>query len=222
MHSKLHTLNIMIATGMVPVFYHDDTATAKSVMQACYDGGVRAFEFTNRGAFAHEVFASLSKYAAEECPDMVLGVGTIVDAPTAAAYMQMGARFVVGPLFNAEIARTCNRRQIPYIPGCGTASEIGWAQEAGCDICKIFPGGSVGGPSFVSAVLAPMPWTRIMATGGVAPEEENLAAWFRAGVSCVGMGSRLLPKEAIANRDWGRISRVCETVLLIIKKYRQT
>jgi 2-dehydro-3-deoxyphosphogluconate aldolase/(4S)-4-hydroxy-2-oxoglutarate aldolase len=220
--NKLYVLNAMVETGMVPVFYHQDAEIARQTVKACYEGGVRAFEFTNRGDFAQEVFAALSKYVSSACPGLALGIGSIVDAPTAALYLQLGADFVVGPSFNPEVARVCNRRLIPYTPGCGSVSEIGFAQEAGCDLCKIFPAGSVGGPSFVSNLKAPMPWSLIMATGAVEPTEENLSAWFRAGVTCVGMGSKLFPKEAIASGDWQTITALCKDALAFIKKYRKT
>ena len=205
---------------MVPVYYSKDIETAKQVVKACYEGGVRAFEFTNRGDFAHEVFAELIKFAAKECPELVLGVGSIVDAGTASLYLQLGANFIVGPLFNPEIAKVCNRRLVPYTPGCGSVSENGFAQEVGCDLCKIFPAGNVGGPSFVKNIKAPMPWSLIMATGAVEPTEENLSAWFKAGVTCVGMGSMLFPKEMIAEGNWEGISTLCSNALAIIKKYR--
>ena len=218
--NKLQVLDAIISTGMVPVYYSKDIETAKQVVKACYEGGVRAFEFTNRGDFAHEVFAELIKFAAKECPELVLGVGSIVDAGTASLYLQLGANFIVGPLFNPEIAKVCNRRLVPYTPGCGSVSEIGFAQEVGCDLCKIFPAGNVGGPSFVKNIKAPMPWSLIMATGAVEPTEENLSAWFKAGVTCVGMGSMLFPKEMIAEGNWEGISTLCSNALAIIKKYR--
>lgn len=218
--SKIQVLHTMAETGMVPVYYDKDIETAKQVVKACYEGGVRAFEFTNRGDFAHEVFGELVKYAARECPEMILGIGSIVDPATAALFLQLGANFIVGPLFNPEIARVCNRRLVPYTPGCGSVSEIGFAQEAGCDLCKVFPAGNVGGPSFVKNVKAPMPWSMLMATGAVEPTEENLSSWFKAGVSCVGMGSMLFPKEAIAAGDWAQITALCRNSLSIIQKYR--
>ncbi len=218
--SKLQVLEAITGTGMVPVYYNKDAATAQNVLRACYNGGVRAFEFTNRGDFAHEVFASLVKYAEKECPEMIIGVGSVVDAATAALFLQLGANFVVGPLFNPDVAKVCNRRLVPYTPGCGSVSEIGFAEEAGCDLCKVFPAGNVGGPSFVKNIKAPMPWSMIMATGAVEPTEENLAAWFKAGVTCVGMGSKLFPKEAIARGDWDEITRLCAFALDTIKKYR--
>lgn len=218
-YSKIQVIQTMKETGMVPVFYHSDAETAKHVLKACYDGGVRAFEFTNRGDFAQEVFGELVKYARKELPGMIVGVGSVVDAPTAAMYIQLGANFVVGPLFNQEIAPVCNRRLIPYCPGCGTVSEVGAAQEAGCDLCKVFPG-DVLGPAFVKGLRAPMPWSQIMVTGGVKPEKENLEAWFKAGVTCVGMGSNLFPKDAVASADWDRITGLCRTALDIIAEVR--
>ena len=218
--NKMQVLDAIVSTGMVPVYYNKDVEIAKQVVKACYEGGVRAFEFTNRGDFAHEVFAELIKFATKECPDLVLGVGSIVDAGTASLYLQLGANFIVGPLFNPEIAKVCNRRLVPYTPGCGSVSEIGFAQEVGCDLCKIFPAGNVGGPSFVKNIKAPMPWSMIMATGAVEPTEENLSAWFKAGVTCVGMGSKLFPKEMIAAGNWEAISTLCRDALATIKKYR--
>ena len=218
--NKMQVLDAIVSTGMVPVYYNKDVEIGKQVVKACYEGGVRAFEFTNRGDFAHEVFAELIKFATKECPELVLGVGSIVDAGTASLYLQLGANFVVGPLFNPEIAKVCNRRLVPYTPGCGSVSEIGFAQEVGCDLCKIFPAGNVGGPSFVKNIKAPMPWSMIMATGAVEPTEENLSAWFKAGVTCVGMGSKLFPKEMIAAGNWEAISTLCRDALATIKKYR--
>lgn len=199
-------------TRIVPVFYNSSADVAVQVIKACYDGGIRAFEFTNRGDFAHEVFATVAKYTARECPEMALGAGSITDAPTAALYMQEGADFIVGPLFNPDVAKVCNRRCVPYVPGCGSVTEVGFAQEAGCDIVKVFPG-DVLGPKFVKAMLAPMPWTKVMVTGGVEPARENLIGWKNAGAFCVGMGSKLFPKDRIENKDWAYITDKCKEAL---------
>lgn len=216
---KLSVLGKIGSTGMVPVFYHKDAETAKKVLKACYEGGVRAFEFTNRGDFAHEVFAELVKFASVECPEMAVGAGSIVDPSTAALYIQLGACFIVGPMFNPEIARVCNRRMVPYSPGCGTVTEVGNAQEAGCDLCKAFPG-DVLGPAFVKALIAPMPWSKIMVTGGVEPSEENVGAWIKAGAFCVGMGSKLFPADKVKTSDWAYVTAECQKVLTFIKKAR--
>ncbi len=216
-YRKLHVLQAMAETAMVPVFYHKDVETASNVLKACYAGGVRVFEFTNRGDFAQDVFAALVRFAAKECPGMILGIGSIVDPATAALYLQLGANFIVGPCFNPEIARVCNRRLVPYIPGCGTVTEISNAQEAGCDVCKVFPAGNVGGGSFVRNIKAPLPWSQLMVTGGVEPTEENLTAWKKAGVMCVGIGSNLFPAAVIEAGEWQQISDLCAYSLSIIK-----
>ena len=216
---KLAVMQKIGETGMVHVFYHSNAETAKKVIKACYDGGVRAFEFTNRGDFAQDVFAECVKFAAKECPELALGIGSVVDAPTAALYIQLGACFVVGPLFNPDIVPVCNRRLVPYCPGCGTVSEIGKAQELGCDLCKLFPG-DVYGPAFVKGMMAPCPWTKLMVTGGVAPTKENLTAWVKAGVYCVGMGSKLFPKEEVAAGNWQYITDKCKEALGYIAEAR--
>lgn len=212
---KIAVLQKMGATRVVPVFYHKDAEVAKQVVKACYEGGVRAFEFTNRGDFAHEVFASVMKFVRQECPELALGVGSVVDAPTAVLYMQMGADFVVGPLFNPDVAKVCNRRNVPYTPGCGTVSEVGQAQEVGCDLIKVFPG-DVLGPKFVKGLMAPMPWTKLMVTGGVEPTQENLDAWKKAGVYCVGMGSKLFPKDKVEAQDWAYVTDKCRECIALM------
>jgi len=218
--NKLEVLSTIKSTGVVPVFYHSNFEIAKSVVKACYEGGIRAFEFTNRGEFAHEVFGQVVKFVQKDCPDMIMGVGSVIDAPTAALYIQLGANFVVGPLFNPDVAKICNRRLVPYMPGCGSVSEIGFAQEAGCDVCKVFPG-EVLGPAYVKALKAPMPWSNLMVTGGVKPEEANLKSWFDAGVMCVGMGSNLFPADVIAAHDWEKITELCRETLDLIKKIQK-
>jgi 2-dehydro-3-deoxyphosphogluconate aldolase / (4S)-4-hydroxy-2-oxoglutarate aldolase len=218
--NKIQVLTAMKETGIVPVFYSSEIEVSKKIVKACYDGGIRAFEFTNRGEFAHEVFGELVKYAAKECPAMIMGIGSIVEAPTAALYIQLGANFIVGPLFNPEVAKVANRRLVPYAPGCGTVSEVGFAQEMGCDLCKVFPG-DVLGTGFVKGLKAPMPWSNLMVTGGVKPEEANLKSWFDAGVTCVGMGSNLFPAEMIKAQDWAGITKLCSDALAIVVKIRK-
>jgi 2-dehydro-3-deoxyphosphogluconate aldolase / (4S)-4-hydroxy-2-oxoglutarate aldolase len=211
----------MAETGLVPVFYHKDVEVAKQVLKACYDGGVRVFEFTNRGDYAHEVFSALNKYAAAELPEMMMGVGSVVDAGTAALYIQLGTAFIVSPVLKEDMAIVCNRRKILWSPGCGSLTEISRAEELGAEVVKIFPGQQVGGPEFVKNVKGPFPWTSIMPTGGVEPTEENLSAWFKAGVTCVGMGSQLITKEVLANKDFQGLEQKVREALAIIKKYQK-
>lgn len=210
----------MKETGMVPVFYHKDLEVCKHVLKACYEGGVRVFEFTNRGDFAHEVFGQLNKYAATECPEMILGVGSVIDAPTTALYLQLGANFIVSPIIDEAMAKMCNKRKVSWSPGCGSVTEIVKAHEWGAEVVKIFPGSQVGGPAFVKAVRGPFPYVSIMPTGGVAPTEDNLKGWIEAGVHCVGMGSQLFPKEVIASEAYGKITEKCREALGIIQNFK--
>lgn len=216
--NKIDTLCIIRNTGIIPVFYNKDVELTKNVIKACYGGGIRAFEFTNRGDGAHVVFEKLIEFVRNDCPEMALGAGTILDAPTAALYLQLGADFLVSPCMVEDVAALANCRGVPYSPGCGTVTEIVHALELGCDLIKIFPAGGVGGPSFVKNILAPLPWTMIMATGAVEPTEENLKAWAGSGVTAVGMGSKLFPKEVVRAEDWNTISSLCRKSLSWFKK----
>lgn len=218
--SRIEVSLKMKETGIVPVFYNPDVEVCKNVLRACYEGGIRVFEFTNRGDFAHEVFGKLVKFAAEELPELILGIGSVIDAPTTALYIQNGANFIVSPVLNPEMAKVCNRRKIAWSPGCGTLTEISQAEELGAEVVKIFPGTEVGGPSFVKAVRGPFPWTSIMPTGGVSPTEENLKKWFDAGVHCVGMGSKLFVKNEKGEFDYPGITSTIKEVLGMVKKFR--
>ena len=210
---KIDTIGIIRKTGIVPVFYNKDVELTKKVVKACYDGGIRAFEFTNRGDGAHRVFKELIEFVRAECQEMALGAGTILDAPTAGLYLQLGADFLVSPCMVEEVVPLANRRGVPYSPGCGTVTEIVHGMELGCDLVKVFPAGTVGGPAFVKNILAPLPWAMVMCTGAVEPTEENLKAWAKSGVTAVGMGSKLFPKDVIAAGDWAAVSALCAKCL---------
>jgi 2-dehydro-3-deoxyphosphogluconate aldolase/(4S)-4-hydroxy-2-oxoglutarate aldolase len=213
-------LTALMDQGVIPVFYHPDVEVCKKVIQACADGGAPCIEFTNRGDFASHVFYEVTRHFASADPRVIMGVGSIVDAPTAGIYIANGAKFVVGPILNADVAKVCNRRKIPYSPGCGSASEISYAEELGCEIVKVFPGSSVGGPDFVKAVLGPMPWTRIMPTGGVDPDEASVKKWFGAGIVAAGMGSKLITQELLDAGDYAGITAKVRETVDLIKKVR--
>ncbi len=218
--SRVEVILAMKQTGIVPVFYHPDPALCYDVVKACFDGGIRVFEFTNRGDFAHEVFSDLSKKAMVDFPELILGAGSVVDAPTAVLYMQMGAAFIVSPALYEDVAVVCNRRKVPWSPGCGTVTEISRAEELGAEVVKVFPAAQLGGPKFVSAVRGPRPWTSIMPTGGVEPNEDNLRAWFDAGVACVGIGSKLITKQIISNKDFKQLEETVRHAVGIVKKIK--
>ncbi len=213
--NRIDVFHKMAEQGMVPLFYHKDVELGKQVLKACYEGGARLLEFTNRGDYAHEVFAELNKYCEAELPEMILGVGSITDPGTASIYMQTGANFVVTPALREDIAFACNRRKVLWSPGCGSLTEICRAEELGCELVKLFPGGTYG-PGFIKAIKGPQPWTNIMPTGGVSPTAENLKGWFDAGVTCVGMGSQMISKDILDNKDFDKLKqRVADTLALI-------
>jgi len=219
--SRMQVLNAIYEISLVPVFYHADLETAKNVVAAVSRGGCRLLEFVNRGDHAFEVFSALETHVRDAVPDLILGAGTILDPYTAALYINAGANFIVGPTLNPEVARICNRRKIPYAPGCGSASEISQAEELGCEICKIFPGEEVGGPKFVSSVLAPMPWASLMPTGGVDPTADSITKWVNAGVVAMGMGSKLITSEAVKAKDWNCIEDKVRATLELIREAKR-
>jgi 2-dehydro-3-deoxyphosphogluconate aldolase/(4S)-4-hydroxy-2-oxoglutarate aldolase len=203
-------------TPIVPLFFNADLTVAQHVLKACYDGGIRVFEFTNRGAEAPAIFAKLIDYCEKECPDLVLGIGTIYDAKQANEFIAMGADFMLQPFTTPEVGEVCAKHDIPWMPGTMTLTEIRNAEILGAKYVKIFPGNVVG-PGFVKAIKGPMPKTKIMVTGGVEPNKESLSSWFGAGAAAVGMGSQLFPADLIAKKDYQSISN---TISDLIKIYR--
>ncbi len=217
---RLTVYNTLMGDGMLPLFYNPDAEKVKAVAGALARGGCRALEFTNRGDGAINVFAELAAHLPKSHPEMILGVGSVEDAPTAALYLAHGANFVVGPNFNADVARLCNRRKVAYLPGCATVTEIATAEEWGVEIVKLFPADAIDGPAFVKAVLGPRPWTRVMPTGGVSPDEANLRKWFTAGVACVGMGSKLVRDEWLKSGDYGALEQAALEALSLVRAVR--
>lgn len=207
--------------GIIPVFFHPDPEICFEVIKACYKGGLSVFEFTNRGEYAHEVFAQINKRLQAELPELIIGAGSVIDSGTASLYIQLGANFIVSPVLKQDMAVVCNRRKILWSPGCGSLTEISKAEELGAEIVKIFPGAQVGGPGFVKAIKGPMPWSSIMPTGGVEPTYESLYAWFNAGVTCVGIGSKLVTKEIIKNRDFELLTEKVRQASQFLKDIRR-
>ena len=219
-HTRLEVLTAMKQTGLIPVFYNRDFGVARDIAVACADGGAKVIEFTNRGDRAVNVFTRLAEYRDAERPNIILGVGSVCDAPTAAMYIAAGADFVVSPLLDEDTARLCNSRKIPYSPGCGSVTEIHKAEILGVEICKIFPGAQVGGPAFAKAVKGPCPWTELMPTGGVSPTRESLTEWFNAGIACAGIGSKLISRELVADKDYSAITKKVKETIELIREIR--
>ncbi len=219
--TRLDVYNTILDIGVVPLFYNGDLNVAVEIASAAARGGARVIEFTNRGERAYPVFTELVRHFAKTNPSAILGIGSVVDAPTAALYLAGGADFIVGPSLNPEISRMCNRRKIAYLPGCSTENEIALAEEAGAEICKIFPGESAGGPAFIRAVLSPCPWHRLMPTGGVDTTEAGISEWIKAGASAVGMGSKLISDAAVKDRNFDLIAAKTAQTIGYIRKARE-
>ena len=217
--TRIQVAAMMEMKGLVPLFYHEDIDVCKNVLKAVYEVGGRLLEFTSRGDYAHEVFSELNKYAINELPELIMGVGSVTDAASASYYMANGANFIVTPVFRRDIATVCNRRKVLWSPGCGSLSEIATAEEMGAEIIKVFPGSTLG-PEFVKAIKGPCPWTSIMPTGGVSANKENLEAWFAAGVTCVGMGSQLITKEFLASKNYSGLAKHVANTIAMINEIR--
>ncbi len=216
--TRIEVFSEMARTGIVPLFYHADPAVCKDVVTACYEGGARVLEFTSRGDHAIDVFRELDHFCRQELPEMILGVGSVTDGAMASLYMHVGANFIVTPVLREDIVTVCNRRKVLWSPGCGSLTEIARAEELGCELVKLFPGGTYG-PKFIKGIKGPCPWTNVMPTGGVAPEEENLRAWHNAGATCVGMGSQLITKEIVQNQNYEQLRKMVSDCLAMWKSF---
>jgi 2-dehydro-3-deoxyphosphogluconate aldolase / (4S)-4-hydroxy-2-oxoglutarate aldolase len=217
MFDRLSVIQTILDTGLVPLFFHPDTEVARQTVVACAEGGAKVVEFTNRGEGALGVFSILVEKFHHTHPSLILGTGSVLDAPTAALFIAQGAKFIVGPTFNPEIAWLCNRRKILYIPGCATPTEISKAEEAGAEIVKVFP----ASPELIKAVLGPMPWSRLMPAGGVETTPESVRAWIKAGACGLGVGSQLISQKALAAGDYDSICLVVTNMLGWIQEARR-
>lgn len=218
--TKEQIIEGMREKGIVPLFTHDNALEAEQVVEAAYRGGVRAFEFTNRRANSFDIFKHLVAQRAR-FPDLMLGIGTVMDAATTKKFIDAGADFIISPILKLEMAEVCHRHDIAWIPGCATLTEIVTARDNGAAVIKVFPG-SVLGPGFVSAIMPVVPDLRLMITGGVEPTRENLTAWFKAGAMCVGMGSQLFTKDILQSRNWDMLKDKVGQALELVRQIRST
>ena len=216
--TKQQIIGEMRRTGLVPLFTHDKGEEALQVLQTAYDAGIRTFEFTNRRENSFEVFSFLSSKRGN-FPELMLGIGTIMDAASTKKFIDAGADYIISPITNVDMAPVCYAHQKLWIPGAATITEVVTAKTNGAEVIKIFPG-SVLGPAFISAIMPVVPGLQLMVTGGVEPTRENLAAWFNAGAMCVGMGSNLFSKEILANRDWKKLRSTIGEVLKLIQEIK--
>jgi len=213
---RIEVLVSLTDTGVLPLFHTDDVDRATRIVGALREGGARAIEFTDRGPGAWTAFAALSSWSARHDPDTILGAGSIRDPYTADRFIAVGARFIVGPSFDLEVANLCNRRRIAYLPGCATPTEIVTAEACGVELVKVFPGDSLG-PEFVRAIRGPLPETQIVVTGGVAATKASIDAWIEAGAACLGFGSALVTRAYADPTSGSDVSELAPAVADLIR-----
>ena len=219
--SKEEILQLATVQGLLPPFNHPDEKTAKQILDAIYAGGLRIIEYTNRSTNAPDVFASLVAYAAKNLPELVIGVGTIMNAKQAKQFHKAGARFIVAPTLNLEVGVYCAKHDLLWCPGAGTATEVIQAHDWGASLVKLFPA-EILGPAFVRALKGPCPWTKVMPSGGVTLDEKNLEEWFNSGVECVAIGSQLFSKEIMKDGNMALLEERIAWLLSAIKKIRNS
>jgi 2-dehydro-3-deoxyphosphogluconate aldolase/(4S)-4-hydroxy-2-oxoglutarate aldolase len=216
MHKKQSTTDILLSQKLLPLYYHDSAEVSLGVLHALYNAGVRIVEYTSRGDNALENFRELKKVSAT-LEGMQLGIGTIKNRTQAESFIEAGADFIVAPSVNEEVGKATESAGLLWIPGCMTPTEIATAENAGATIVKIFPGNLLG-PDYIRSIKDLFPAMKFMPTGGVEVEKQNLSNWFDAGVSAVGMGSKLISKSAMQNKDYNAISILTKKSLEYIKK----
>ena len=220
-YSKEKVYEVLTAQGVLPMFCHEDIYVCKSLLQAVYDAGARVVEFTNRKPNSLEVFNTLKKYADKKMPGLLLGAGTVMNVKEAKAFAKLDAGFIISPVIDKGVAKFCKEEKIFWCPGAATLTEIVHAQDLGAGLVKLVPAVQLGGPEFVKAVMAPCPWIKIMPTGGVNMEAENLLAWFQSGVKCVGIGSQLFSKDIIENGKYDLVTMQLSQMLQTVKAIRK-
>ncbi|MFD0792143.1 bifunctional 4-hydroxy-2-oxoglutarate aldolase/2-dehydro-3-deoxy-phosphogluconate aldolase [Mucilaginibacter litoreus] len=219
MKTKQHITDSIISQGMLPLFFHADTQVSLDVVRALYRAGIRVIEYTNRGEAALENFKALKQLQQTELTDLLLGIGTIKTLQQANDYVAAGADFIISPIVNPQVAQAAAENGLMWIPGCMTPTEIHQATEYGASFVKLFPA-NVLGPGFVSAVKELFFGIKMMPTGGVDMDAQNIASWFTAGVAAVGMGSKLITRNVLDNKDYNQLYTDTLLTLQLVKQAR--
>lgn len=215
--TKIQTVtNAIISQGILPLYYNADETVTLEILRSLYRAGIRAVEYTSRGEAALSNFRKMVDVRNAEMPEMLLGIGTIKNISQAEAYHEIGADFFISPGFVPEVAAFLIPRDILYSPGCMTPTEIIEAENAGVTFIKLFPGNALG-TGFMNAIREVFPNLKFMPTGGVDTTKESIESWFKAGVSAVGMGSKLISKDLMAAKDYATLERETKNVLEMIQ-----
>ena len=216
---KTQVLDIISQQGLLPLFYNKSEAVSSNVLRALYAAGIRTVEYTNRGEAALQNFKSLRKVCDAELTGMLLGIGTIKTGDEAKAFVDAGADYLISPGVVKAAARVAEKNGLMYVPGCMTPTEIIKAEGYGASLIKIFPG-NILGPGYITAIREIFPNLRFMVTGGVEPEEQNLRGWFGAGVTAVGMGSKLTTKQILESQAYSNITTLTQASLHLLQTIR--
>lgn len=219
MDKKAQILELVPRQGVLPLFFHKDAEVSVEVMRALYEGGIRAIEYTNRGEAAFVNFKQMKEVRDKEMPEMMLGIGTIKNGEQARNFIEAGADYIISPGFVKDAADEANKAGLLYVPGCMTPTEIIVAEQYGCQFIKLFPGNLLG-PDFMSAIKELFPNLMFMPTGGVDLDKENISGWFKAGVRAVGMGSKLISKSLLEQKDYSKIASMTKEVVEIISSIK--
>jgi len=212
--------DVIVSQGMLPLYFNEDETVTLEILRAIYRAGIKAVEYTNRGESALSNFTKMVEVRNSEMPDLLLGVGTIKNLKQAQDYYDAGADFFISPGFVSEVSAFLKSKEILYSPGCMTPTEIITAENAGIHFIKLFPGNMLG-PEFLSGIKDIFPKLLFMPTGGVDTTKENIGGWFKAGVSAVGMGSKLISKQLMADKDYATIEAETKTVLSLIQTIKK-
>lgn len=212
-------ITIIKEQGIVPLFYHDDVDVSIAVVNALYNAGIKVVEYTNRGTRSIDNFKALIETRNKQWTDLILSVGTIKNIEAANQFISAGTDFIICPGTIPVVAKATQDAGLLWVPGCMTPTEIIIAEQHNAKLVKLFPGNLLG-PSYVSAIKELFPGLLFMPTGGVDTTEENLRAWFKAGVCAVGMGSKLISKELLVNKDYSAIEISAKNVLKLIKQIK--
>ena len=219
MNRKKKVLNLIVEQGILPLYFHAESETSIQILKALYRAGVRIVEYTNRGETAVANFRQLRKAADKELPGLRLGIGTIKNKVEAKEFINKGADFIISPGVVEQVAELADKKDLTWIPGCLTPTEIILAERLGAGLVKLFPG-SLTGPSYLAAMKEVFPGLLFMPTGGVETNEENLRSWFKSGACAVGMGSKLISKALVETKDYTGIESVTNQTLQLVQKLR--
>lgn len=205
---------------ILPLITKIDIETAAIIVEAAHLAGIKTLEYAARSADAPEVLEAIVKQVKTKGYDLLIGVGSVLNAGHAKLYHELGADYIVSPHIEEEVGQYCKEHDVFWIPGASTLNEAVYATKLGAGIVKLFPADYLGGPGFIKAISSPFPTLKLMPSGGVTTEAENLKSWFDAGVVCVGIGSNLFSAELLKTATVARVKARFDDLLNILAQLK--